>query len=263
MGKKSKKRKKGSKQRPRTNHKKTGKDNDLPSEIRKAISYASSSGWVQNSGIAFLLALIALMIAMTTSTQVKAAALAFAGAGTVFLWILAAAIIKYASESKETEYSGLLVPGAAATPVNPCKDIPTDAMTILLGRSASYTSNFPHTVLRIKGQDVLIMDSEDGKIAISAMVFSSDGRIVAEITRNEFHINPNNYFRKERPRPQTLRVFDQQNRKVLDVDFLNPRAIRFSGVFSHPDSPIVISDGAGLFRNTICFGNNQTDVNID
>src|SRR5216684_1158536 len=102
MGKKSKKR---SKKRPKINHKKAAKDNDLPNEIRRAASYAFSSGWVQNSGIAFLLALIALIIAMTTSTQVKAAALAFAGAGTLFLWILAAAMIKYASESKETEYS--------------------------------------------------------------------------------------------------------------------------------------------------------------
>jgi hypothetical protein len=260
MGKKSKSR---SKRQPKAKYKEAVKDNDLPNELRRTVGRAFLSGWVQNSGIGFLLALLALIIAMTTSSQVKVAALTSAGVGTLFLWILAAAIIKYASEPKETEYTGLLLPGTAATPANPCEPIPADAMTILLGRSASYTSQFPHTVLRIRGQDVLTMDRQGGRIAISARVFSRDGRIVADIAQNEFHINPNNYFRKERPRPQTLRVFDQENRKVLDVDFLNPRAIRFSGIFDHPRGAVVISDTAGLFRNSLCFGNNQTDVNVD
>jgi hypothetical protein len=260
MGKKGKKH---PKKRTETKYKMSAKDEELPNELRRAFGHAFSNGWVQNSGVGFLLTLIALIIAMMTSTQVKAAALTFACVGTAALWIVAGVIIKYASESVGTEYSGLLIPGNAATPVNPCRNIPGDAMTLLLGRSASYTSTFPHTVVRIRGDDVLTVERERGQIAISAKVFSRDGRIIADIARNEFHINPNNYFRKERPNPRTLRVFDQENRKVLDVDFLNPRAIRFSAIFNHPVRPVVISDTEGLFRNTVCFGDNLTDVDIN
>ena len=62
---------------------------------------ALSSGWVQNSGVAFLGAFILLVVAMVTSTGVKAAAVGFACFGTVFVWILAAAIIKRSATAED------------------------------------------------------------------------------------------------------------------------------------------------------------------
>src|SRR5581483_2676063 len=235
----------------------------LFADSRCAITHAFSSGWVQNSGVGFLFALSALIIAMATSTQVKAAALTFACIGTAALWILTTVIIRNENTVAETEYAGLLLPDNRPTPDNPCHEIPNDAVAILLGRSAAYASVFPHTVLRIRGDDVLTMNRLGNQMAISAKVFSTDGRIIAEIRDNEFSINPNNYFRKERPNRHTLRVFDQQNRKVLDVDFINPRAIRFSGIFNYPNRPFVISETEGIGANTICFGNNRNDINLD
>ena len=97
MGKK--KDKKHSKKNAHTQNKNTAKDEDLANKrglLRAAISHALSSGWVQNSTIAFVGAFVLLVAAMVTNTQVKTAAVAFALMGTAALWITAAAVIRYA-----------------------------------------------------------------------------------------------------------------------------------------------------------------------
>ena len=99
----------------------------------------------------------------------------------------------------EPKTSGVLVPGNESTPSNPCNNIPSNAIILLFGNSAAYTTKFPHTVIQVGKQNLLTIDKQDEKITISAKFFSKDGRIVAELERNKFYINPNNYFRKDRP----------------------------------------------------------------
>jgi hypothetical protein len=85
------------KQTTGTKRKKAGVEDDLPHAAKRegVIAHAFASGWVQNSGVAFLVALVALAVSIMTRTQIKAATLTFAFSGTAVLWILAAAIIKY------------------------------------------------------------------------------------------------------------------------------------------------------------------------
>lgn len=100
-----KKRKKHPEKSPQANKKEASIHDDLPqkSNFSVAVSHAFSSGWVQNSTIAFLGTLIWLVVAMATNTQIKAAAITFGLMGTAALWILAFAVIRYSSESKEPE----------------------------------------------------------------------------------------------------------------------------------------------------------------
>jgi hypothetical protein len=94
-----KKNKKHSKKSASAKGKETRIGNNPPHEsiLGRAVTHALSSGWVQNSGVGFLFIFVALIVAYMTKTQVKAAALTFAFAGTVFLWIAAGFVIKYAS----------------------------------------------------------------------------------------------------------------------------------------------------------------------
>ena len=98
----------------------------------------------------------------------------------------------------ETATSGLLVPANEPTPINPCGEIPTDALLVLLGNSGSWGTRFPQTIIMINDEPMLTMDQIAGRIAVSGKFFSRDGKIVAELRDNEFNINPNNYFRKKR-----------------------------------------------------------------
>lgn len=227
-------------------------EKSLFNEFRVAARRALSSGWVQNSSIAFILVTIALGVSMFMSTGVKSAAITFAVVGTICVWIIAILVIH--SYSSETEYSGLLIPADEPTPPNPCRNVPAGATLVLLGNSASYGTSFPQTIIQIRSDKMLVMDKIKGQIAVSALLYSEDGRIVAQIKNNEFFINPNNYFRKERPDLHTLIVYDQNGTEVLNVRFINDTTIRFSGVIRHPTRTVLVSDKAGLFANTICTG---------
>jgi VIT1/CCC1 family predicted Fe2+/Mn2+ transporter len=78
----------------------TGHEHHNNLDLRDAVAHAFSSGWVQNSGVLFAASVIALIVAVVFSSQIKTAAISFALAGTFFLWILAAVTIKYAAQEK-------------------------------------------------------------------------------------------------------------------------------------------------------------------
>ena len=87
-----------------------------------------------------------------------------------------------------------------------------------------------------------VRKTPDG-LLLSAKIRTKDNRIVAEVIDNVFHINPNNYYRRDRPDPHTLKVFDQEGNAVLDVRYINPNAIKVLGTFySGNRPPIVISE---------------------
>jgi hypothetical protein len=67
--------------------------------LTDAIAHARSDGWIQGVGVGFLLTCIGLATAIMTSKDVKTAAISFALAGTVFVWMLAAVIIRYVKEA--------------------------------------------------------------------------------------------------------------------------------------------------------------------
>ncbi len=105
-------------------------------------------------------------------------------------------------------------------------------------------------------------------IAVSANIFGPDGRIVAQMIENKFHINPNNYYRTEQDE-HTLVVYDQYARKVLDVRFLNPSSVRVLGIFHCPgQSPITIEEsvvkiGNRPYMSMGCLGEATVGLDVD
>jgi hypothetical protein len=163
----------------------------------------------------------------------------------------------------EPNLSGWLIPANDPLPEHHCPDIPADAIIIFYGGSVAYTTAFPFTALRIGEEEFITIKKVKDALSISTKVYSKDHRIVAEIVDNEFHINPNNYFRKTRPDKYTLLVYDQQRRIILNIRYMNTRAIKLLGIFNSPGRPEVVirekeirvgrlhlgSDCIGNFRN--------------
>lgn len=164
---------------------------------------------------------------------------------------------------------GVLTPNNKPTPPNPCGSIPPNALVLFLGDSASYTTAFPHTVIEVGQEQILIINKEKDKITLSAKLFSRDGKIVAELKDNKFFINPNNYFRIDRPNFHTLIVYDQEAKQILNVEYINPSVIKFLGIFYLPNRlPIIINEdwqefGTRLRLSACCFGENKVDIHID
>lgn len=97
MGKKRHKTK--ARQKPKAK-KKEATENDEVANRRgqDAVGHALSSGWVQNSTVAFLGTIILLVVAMWTNTQVKAAAITAGLMGTVAIWVFVGVIIAFNRE---------------------------------------------------------------------------------------------------------------------------------------------------------------------
>jgi hypothetical protein len=139
--------------------------------------------------------------------------------------------------------------------------VPDNALLIFLGRATSYTTKFPHTVIEIDDKPRLIVDrNRDNSIAVSVDIFGDDGKIIAELNKNEFTINEHNYFKVVRKDRSSLAIFDDHKSEVLSVRYLNPKAIWINAVLRYPDSnPIVIRGPGG---GGLCFGENRTDISF-
>jgi hypothetical protein len=158
--------------------------------------------------------------------------------------------VKDAMRETSPQLSGVILPGNKPTPhVSPCiPDIPKGSIILIYGDSVSYTNDFPHTVIQSGDQPLLVIGEKNGGATISGRFFSADSKIVAEIKDNHFFVNPNNYFRIERPNKHVLIVYDQQGHQALNVEYLNPSTIKLLGRFNFPDSPPVIISEKGIRR---------------
>jgi hypothetical protein len=142
---------------------------------------------------------------------------------------------------RETEFHGLLIPSTEPTPPNPCKDPPPkEALLLFLGKSLMFAGRSPFPAITIANEPLLIIERTPDGIFLTVTIRSQDGRVVAQVIKNEFHINPNNYYRMERPDRHTLAVFDQQGNPALSVKYLNPAAIKITGIFQAQGRPPVI-----------------------
>jgi len=135
-----------------------------------------------------------------------------------------------------------LVAAALPEPVSSNCPIPRNAVGLYLGNRISVISEFPHVVFRAHGDDVLRIDRQGPDLVISFRVFTDGGSLVARLDRNTFTAT-NSAPHVERPDPSDLIVFDDQNTKVLDVQFLNPQALKMTGILRYPGvDPVVISE---------------------
>jgi len=135
-----------------------------------------------------------------------------------------------------------LVAAALPEPVSSNCPIARDSVGLYLGNRISVITEFPHVVFRAHGEDVLRIDRQASDLVISFRVFNESGTLVARLDRNTFTA-ANSGARVERPDASSLTVFDDQDTKVLDVQFLNPQALKMTGILRYPGAdPIVISE---------------------
>ncbi|MCK4820376.1 hypothetical protein KA005_31720 [bacterium] len=162
--------------------------------------------------------------------------------------------------------SGILTPDNK--PLSSNKKIPDlteDSICLHLGDSIFCTNKFPHTVIQIANQPILIIDKKDKNILVSAKFFSEDLKIIAELKENKFFVNTNNYFRIERPNDHILTVYDQQGQQALNINFSNQTNIKLLGRFYLPGRPPLIIEekrmySGGLIMGGNIFVNNKVDI---
>jgi len=144
------------------------------------------------------------------------------------------------SPDPDEQIHGLLMPANDPDPPHRCKGIPPDACKIFLGGNLSWSIGSKQVIaLRIDGYDMIRLTEGVGGYFLSAELFREDGRPVARIVNNQWQINPNNYFRLDRPDRHELNIYDKNDQRVLRVRYLNETTFVVEGVFHGPETKVV------------------------
>jgi len=170
---------------------------------------------------------------------------------------------KFLERQRLSRLSDFLKPANDVTPNWADKELPNDgSLKIFIGGCLLCApSNSLTHIARSCGRNLLDISCTKNGVALSGEFFDKDGKIVAVLETNAFTINPNNYFKMERPDRSTLLVRDQSNSEVLNVRWLNQYAISFCGVIRSPDgSRLVVSktsifmpEHTNIFKNFACW----------
>jgi hypothetical protein len=143
-----------------------------------------------------------------------------------------------------------VTPDSLPSPSTQCA-IPEDALAIFVGGMVSFGNQMPHIIVAMgRNSDgnpfpLLAIDKDRaGNLVIETLrIFGGDGKIITRIDRNEFFINSN--FRSKRKDAHTLSVFDDQDREVLFLHFLNTKALLIRGIFQRaPSGQITVTDAS-------------------
>jgi hypothetical protein len=106
----------------------------------------------------------------------------------------------------------------------------------------------PLPIIRWNGTNLLsVRVTEDGA-SVSGQFRSDDGRIVALLENNRFVLG-GEAFNPRRPDRHTLIVYDQRNREVLNIRFMNKSSFDVSGVVRTPDGGVIELSEQGVVVN--------------
>ena len=169
----------------------------------------------------------------------------------------------------ETEFEGELLPANDPNPPSPCDAFPPpNTFLLYYGNSLAWLKDQSSiTVIKVGNSNLLSIDRGPKGIYVTSDIFGVDGKIIAELNKNRFHINRNNFFRRERPDRSTLIVYDGEKRQVLNIRYLNPSAVKILGIFHAPGHrPVSIEEEkqnlGGLTMSRYCSKNQPSDAVI-
>lgn len=152
------------------------------------------------------------------------------------------------------EASGYLVAAKDPFVQDECSQlIPAEAFRVYLGNSTIWTSGIAplpspgslYPVILTGDTPILsVQKSHEGYIYLSASVIGDDGKFMAKINQNEFIRNPHTtWYQKVSDDKSTLSIYDDRDREVLYVRYMNPQAIKVRGRFNYPGrKTLVITD---------------------
>jgi len=158
-------------------------------------------------------------------------------------------LIRNEDQSNTPVYFGALIPGNERSFPLPSR-VPKDTVLILLGDNLSIlTAQSENYIFSKQGEKpFLSIRIEKGMMRISASIVDSSNRFVVRIIDNEFQVSLENAFNPKQPDKHSLVVRDSSGIEVLNIRFLNPKAMRIVGRFQIAgiSEPVVISPERGL-----------------
>ncbi len=157
-------------------------------------------------------------------------------------------IVRKETGARTPVYFGELIPGNEPSPPLPSAS-PSNTVQLLLGDDLRVLSaNAENYVFSRGGKSFLSVGVRNGLMRISATVMDSSNRYIVRIIDNEFKANPEHAFNPRQADKHSLVVRDGEGNEVLNIRFLNPRAMRIVGRFHLPgySEPVLILPLEGI-----------------
>lgn len=130
--------------------------------------------------------------------------------------------------------SGRLIPGTEPSPDIPCIRNNSGFAVIYPGGTA-IVSTFPFYVLKYKDNGIITLEKmANGSIELVMDIRDRTGKIVARLDKNGYVIGSRLMFR--RPNNSILIVYDEYGKEVLNIHYLNPKAISIEGSIYLPEN---------------------------
>lgn len=194
----------------------------------------------------------------------------FIGAALVFVVFFLVTIagfrlLNYSQEKNATH----LFPGDAPDPVvATCKSVPEGAFKTFLGSNESWSTSFPHTILQMGHQNMLVIDrSKSGSIQIKTIeIFDKDGISIASFHDNNIWSSP--IIRSEKKDKSTYVVYGKTSDKIMEIRLINKESLVVTGLFFKPGVAPVLATESDLYvgSNRIsnsCLGGASVDLAVN
>jgi hypothetical protein len=139
-----------------------------------------------------------------------------------------------------------LIPANDPMPEHWCNEKAGNRFRVYFGDYLVVINGFPNRVLSIANEDMLIIDKDNaGNIIIKSLTVFDGNQLIAKVNENGWQIAS---FKKTEDR-STLIVYDHLNDESFRLNFLNPNAIKLSGIFQHPKSQTKVVMRVGSLLN--------------
>ena len=156
----------------------------------------------------------------------------------------------------ETDSEVYLVPGNKPTPDAPCDHNsrtkpPKGAIVFLVGLNEFWSSHSgENDVITLDGKPIVSMKKSDHGLLFDIEMFDLNKKLVAKIKNNKSVLVPNNYGHKERSTDRsTLSLYDDYDKEILHVEYLNDNTVLIRGVFTGPNGTTIVVDDNQILKS--------------
>lgn len=132
-------------------------------------------------------------------------------------------------------------------------EIPNSGLRVYLGAFLAWSDEFPHTIVMMRDEEILTMDSRsNGSIVLSVLrMYDERGKIIVRFDGGEIWTAEG--IRVKRSDKSTIVVFNTSDKEVLNVKFLNPKSVYITGVFHYPGLRPIVIDATKLVIGGMTF----------
>jgi hypothetical protein len=152
----------------------------------------------------------------------------------------------------ETDSEIYLVPGNKSTPESPCGNYkpPKGTIAFFVGSNEFWSSGGETHVITLDGKPVVTMKRSERGLLFDIEMFDLTRKLVAKLKNNKSILVPKNYNHKERsPDLSTLTLYDDYDKEILYVEFLNDKTVLIRGVFTGPNGTTIVVDDDQILRS--------------